>query len=146
MAGITKFAATLSRITILVSLLTAASFATPPSVNAAPVSSEDQITLLGPVTYQAPLIGSKTTTNVFSVTWLAQTGPADVLVWTGLSQPRQVPILSNPCGQGSSQWRMGIGCQQIIQGTRIEGVYDAKFMQISEINGHLDHVHIEVYD
>ncbi len=57
-----------------------------------------------------------------------------------------VPILSNPCGQGSSQWRMGIGCQQIIQGTRIEGVYDAKFMQISEINGHLDHVHIEVYD
>lgn len=57
-----------------------------------------------------------------------------------------LPFLSNTCSSTDSNWRMGSGCNPVLQQTRVEGAYDARFLQILPIEGHLDHFHIEVYE
>ncbi len=56
------------------------------------------------------------------------------------------PILSNSCSSSDSYWRMGSGCHRVLPKTTVEGVYDANFLHFAPISGHLDHIHIEVYD
>lgn len=57
-----------------------------------------------------------------------------------------IPILTNACSQIDSRWRIGAGCSLVIPKSKVEGVYDAQFLNIQNIPSHLDHIHIEVYD
>ncbi len=86
MAGITKFAATLSRITLAAMMFTAMSTASLSTANAAPLNGmgeEDYVLLFGPKFYRSPLTGKRTTTEQLSIAPAPQAAQLFIVNGTG---------------------------------------------------------------
>lgn len=86
MAGITKFTATLSRITLAAMMFTAMSTASLSTTNAAPLNGmgeEDYVLLFGPKAYRSPLVGKRTTTEQLSIAPAPQTAQLLIVNGTG---------------------------------------------------------------
>ena len=86
MAGITKFTATLSRITLAAMMFTAMSTASLSTANAAPLNGmgeEDYVLLFGPNAYRSPLVGKRTTTEQLSIAPAPQAAQLFIVNGTG---------------------------------------------------------------